>query len=59
MDPRSSIILQQEETKLVVLDANLLRNVDPSLSSSESDAFNLLEHRGENMFVLRTFLNEV
>ena len=38
-DSLSILILQQEKTKITVLDANLLRNVDPSLSSSESDAF--------------------
>ena len=38
-DPLSILILKQEKTKITVLDANLLRNVDPSLSPSESDAF--------------------
>ena len=36
----NGVILQQEETKLVVLDTNLLGNVDPSLSPSESDTVN-------------------
>jgi len=40
LNPCPSIILQQEETKIVVLDANLLGNVDSSFSPSESDTFN-------------------
>ena len=39
-DPHSSVIFQQEEAKVMVHDANLLRNVDPSFSPSEPDAFN-------------------
>ena len=39
-DPCSRVILQEKDTKLVVLDTNLLGNVDSSFSSSESDAFN-------------------
>ena len=35
-----SVILQQEETKLVVLDTNLLRNVDPSPSAFKCDTVN-------------------
>ena len=39
-DPLSILILEQEKTKITVFGANLLRNVDPSLSPLESDAFN-------------------
>jgi len=39
-NPCTIVILQQEETKVTVLDTNLLRNVDPPLSPSESDTFN-------------------
>ena len=39
-NPCSSVILQQEETKVVVLDANLLGNIDSSFSTSKSDTFN-------------------
>ena len=39
MNPCSVVILQQE-TKVTVLDINLLGNGDPSLSSSESDIVN-------------------
>ena len=40
LDPCSSIIIQQEETKVMILDANLLRDIDSSLSPSKSDTFN-------------------
>ena len=40
LDSCSSVILQQEETKIMVLDTNLLGNVDSSFSPSESDTFN-------------------
>ena len=59
----NGVILQQEETKLVVLDTNLLWDVDPSLSPSESDTVNQswsitfaeLEHVKEIVeFVTRT-----
>jgi len=39
MNPCSVVILQQE-TKVTVLDTDLLGNGDPSLSSSESDIVN-------------------
>ena len=39
-NPCSIVILQQKKTKFMVLDANLLGNVEPSVSPSESDTFN-------------------
>ena len=40
INPCSSVILQHEETKLTVLDTNLLRDIDSSFPPSESDTFN-------------------
>ena len=40
MNSCSVVILQQKETKFMVLDTNLPGNVDSSLSSLESDTIN-------------------
>ena len=40
MNPCSIMIIQQEETKVIIACANLLWNVDNSLFPLESDAFN-------------------
>ena len=51
MNPSSILIIQQEETKVFIACANLLRNVDNSLFPLESDAelvgqlHDLLENR--------------
>ena len=40
MNTCSIMIIQQEETKVIIACANLLRSVDNSLFPLESDAFN-------------------
>ena len=40
MNPSSIMIIQQENTKVIIACANLLRNVDNSLFPLKSDAFN-------------------
>ena len=40
MNPSSIMIIQQEETKVIIACANLLWKVDNSLFPLESDAFN-------------------
>ena len=55
-DPCSVVILQQKKTKFMVLDTNLLGDIDPSFSPSESDTFNqcwlIICWRVSNKFLL-------